>query len=79
MQSKLLDIIGADFDAKVQLLVICSEFIKYLKKWEYNEAVSQLFMDFKKAHNSVRREDWYNSLIEFVIPMKQVRLIKKCV
>jgi hypothetical protein len=25
------------------------------KKWEYNEAVHQLFIDFKKAYNSVNR------------------------
>ena len=29
------------------------------KKWEYNEAVHQLFIDFKKAHDSVRREVLY--------------------
>jgi len=26
------------------------------KKWEYNEEVHQLFIDFKKAYDSVRRE-----------------------
>ena len=34
------------------------------KKWEYNEAVHQLFIDFKKAYDSVRREVLYNILIE---------------
>jgi len=48
------------------------------KKWEYNEAVQQLFIDFKKAHDSVRREVLYNILIEFGVPKKQVRLIKMC-
>ena len=48
------------------------------KKWEYNEAVHQLFIDFKKAYDSVRREVLYNILIEFGIPMKLVRLIKMC-
>ena len=38
----------------------------------------QLFIDFKKACNSVRREVLYNTLIEFDIPMKLVRLIKMC-
>jgi hypothetical protein len=33
-------------------------------------------MDFKKVYDSVRREILYNSLIEFGVPMKQVRLIK---
>ena len=27
------------------------------KKWKYNEAVHQHFIDFKKAYDSVRRED----------------------
>ena len=42
------------------------------KKWEYNESVHQLFIDFKKAYDSVRREVFYNILIEFGIPMKLV-------
>jgi hypothetical protein len=48
------------------------------KKWEYNEAVHQLFIDFKKAYDSVVREVLYNILIEFGISMKVVRLIKMC-
>ena len=44
----------------------------------YNEAVHQLFIDFKKAYDSVRREVLCNILTEFVIPMKLVRLIKMC-
>ena len=48
------------------------------KKWEYNEAVHQLFINFKKAYNSVRREVLYNILIEIGIPMKMVRVIKMC-
>jgi hypothetical protein len=38
----------------------------------------QLFVDFKKAYDSVRREILYNILIEFGIPLKLVRLIKMC-
>ena len=49
-----------------------------LQKWEYNEAVLQLFIDFKKAYDSARREVLYNIIIEFGIPMKLVRLIKIC-
>jgi sorting nexin-29 len=41
-------------------------------------AVYHLFIDFKKAYDSVRREVLYNILIEFGIPMKLVRLIKMC-
>jgi hypothetical protein len=35
------------------------------KKWEYNETVHQLFIDFKKAYDSARREVLYTILIEF--------------
>jgi hypothetical protein len=42
------------------------------KKWE------QLFVDFKKAYDSVRREVLYNILVEFGIPRKLVGLIKMC-
>jgi len=47
-------------------------------KWEYNETVHQLFIDFNKAYDSVRTEVLYNILIEFSILMKLVRLIKMC-
>jgi hypothetical protein len=40
--------------------------------------VHQLFIDFKKACDSVRREVLYNILIEFWVHMKLVRLIKMC-
>ena len=45
------------------------------KKWEYNEEVHQVFKDFKKAYDSVRREVLYRILIEFGIPKKLVSLI----
>jgi len=74
-----------DFHRTGQLLIILSLFIKYLKKTrerererEYTEAVHHLFIGFKKAYDSVRREVLYNILIEFGIPMKLVRLIKMC-
>ena len=38
----------------------------------------QLFIDFEKAYDSVRRAVLYNILIEFGIPRKLVRLIKMC-
>jgi len=44
------------------------------KKWEYNEEVHQLFIDFKRAYDSVRREVLFKILIG--IPRKLVRLIK---
>jgi sorting nexin-29 len=48
------------------------------KKWEYNGTEYQLFIDFKKAYDSVGREALYNILIEFGIPEKLVGLIKMC-
>jgi hypothetical protein len=48
------------------------------KKWEYNGTVHQLFIDFKKAYDSVKREVLYNILLEFGSPRKLVRLIKMC-
>jgi sorting nexin-29 len=40
--------------------------------------VHQLFIDFKKAYDSVNGEGLYNILLEFGVPKKQVRLIKMC-
>jgi hypothetical protein len=40
--------------------------------------VHQLFIDFKKAYDSVRRKVLHNILIEFEVPMKLVRLVKMC-
>ena len=48
------------------------------KNWEYNEAGHQLFIDFKKAYDSVRREVLYNILIECGVPKEMVRLVKMC-
>jgi len=48
------------------------------RKWKYTEAVHHLFIDFKKAYDSFRREVLYNILNEFDIPMKLIRLIKMC-
>jgi hypothetical protein len=48
------------------------------KKWEYNGTIHQLFIDFKNAYDSVRRDALYNILIEFGIPRKLVGLIKMC-
>jgi len=37
------------------------------KKWEYNEVVHQLFIDFKRADDSLRRKILYN--ISLVSPL----------
>jgi hypothetical protein len=58
-----------------QIFIICQILEK---RWEYNETVHQLFVDFKRASDSVTKEVLYNILIEFGVPMKLVRLIKIC-
>jgi hypothetical protein len=40
--------------------------------------VHQLFIDFKEAYDSVKREVLYNILLEFGVPKKLARLIKMC-
>jgi hypothetical protein len=58
-----------DFNITDQLLIRFSSFIKYWrKKWEYTETVYQLFIDFKKAYDSVTREVLYNILISLGYP-----------
>jgi hypothetical protein len=48
------------------------------KKWEYNGTVHQLFIDFKKAFDAVKREVLCNILLEFGLSKKLVRLVKMC-
>jgi hypothetical protein len=74
---KLSGIISVSFDITDQQLIRFSASITYWgKKWLYTETVHQLFIDFKNAYESVKKEVLYNILIEFVVPMKLVRLIK---
>jgi hypothetical protein len=72
MQMKLLGNNGSITDQ-----IYCVHLILE-KKWEYNGTVHQLFIDFKKACNSVRREVLYNILNETGLPMKLVRLTEMC-
>jgi hypothetical protein len=76
MQVKLLGITNVDFD------VIDQRHFLYPadtgEKVEYDGTVHQLFIGFKKAYDSVRREVLYNILIEFGIPRKLVGLIQMC-
>jgi hypothetical protein len=45
------------------------------EKKEYIKTVLQLFIGFKEAFDSMRKNILYNIFIEFGIPMKPVRLI----
>jgi hypothetical protein len=77
MRRKLLGIINVHSDVTGRLLIIYSAFVKYFgKKWENNEAVHQIFIEFKKTYDSVRREVLYKILIEFGIPRKLVKVNK---
>jgi hypothetical protein len=72
---KLLGIISVGFDTTDEIFCI-RQILE--KKWQYNETVHRIFIHFKKAYDSVRREVLYNIIIEFGVPMKLVRLIKMC-
>jgi hypothetical protein len=77
MQMKLLGIINVDFSITDQQLIKFSISGRYWrKKWEYNGTVHQLFIDFKKGYDSVRKEVLYNILIESGISRKLAGLIK---
>jgi hypothetical protein len=73
---KLLGIISVGFDITDQLQIRFLHSSYTGEKWECNETVHQLFIDFMKAYDSVRREVLYNILIEFGVPMKLVKWIK---
>jgi hypothetical protein len=47
------------------------------KKWEYNGTVHQLFVDLKKAYDSLRTEALYNVLTESGIPRKLKKKVKQ--
>jgi len=52
--------------------------VQYLQ--EYNMAVYELLVDFKKAHHcSIRREVLFTVFVEFGVSVELVRLIKMLV
>jgi hypothetical protein len=53
MSMKLLEITSVGFDVTDQLLIRFSAFVRYWKKWKYNETVHELFIDFNKVYASV--------------------------
>jgi hypothetical protein len=60
------------FDITGQLQLKYSAVVRY---WRKNRTVHQLFRDFEKAYDSVRREALYSIFTEFGIHMRSVRLI----
>jgi len=48
------------------------------KKWEFKEVVHQLFINFKKAYDSIRREVFYNISIEIGSPIIMNEIVFHC-
>jgi hypothetical protein len=65
VQGKLLGIISMGLEVTGQLLIIFCIRQILEKKWEYNEAVHNLFAEVKKAYDTHSKETLYNILIEF--------------
>lgn len=42
------------------------------KSWKYNNPLHQLFMDFKKAYDSLMRGKWWDAKAELAIPGKVI-------
>jgi hypothetical protein len=65
------------FDITDLLLIRFSTFVRYWRrKRKFNERLHELFICFKKAYVSIRREVLYSILIERDVPTKLVRLIE---
>jgi hypothetical protein len=48
------------------------------KKYEYRQKIWQVFVDFKKAYDSIHRDSLYNIMYEFGFPKKLISLTKMC-
>jgi hypothetical protein len=70
MYIKFLGIISVGFNVTAQPLINHLFFRYRRKKLEYGKTIYQLFVDCKKACDSVRMEVMHNILIEFGVPMK---------
>jgi hypothetical protein len=75
---KLLWKVIAEFDITDCMLLKMFAFIRHWRKMWHSNTVHQLFINFKKAYDSVTREVLYNILIEFGVHIKLDRLIKMC-
>jgi hypothetical protein len=67
-KTKLLGIINVGFHIRDQPLIKFLHSPENREKWKYsyNETLHQLFIDFKKAYESVRREVLHNILRVFM-------------
>jgi len=46
------------------------------KAWEHNVEIHQIFVDFQKAYDSIRRDKLYTTMAYFGIPNKLITLTK---
>jgi sorting nexin-29 len=46
------------------------------KAWEWNVEVQCLFIDFKSAYDTIRRDNVYKTMAELDIPLNLIRLVK---
>jgi len=49
------------------------------KAWEHNAEIHQIFVDFQKAYDSIRRDKLYAIMANYGIPNKLIRLTKATV
>ena len=49
------------------------------KLWEYNQSAQYLFIDFKKAYDSIHSDTLWKCMEEFKIPTKLINMCKTCV
>ncbi|CAI6370121.1 unnamed protein product [Macrosiphum euphorbiae] len=51
----------------------------FQKTWEFDKEMHVLFIDFKKAYDSIHRKSLINILREYNFPQKLVKLIESCI
>jgi hypothetical protein len=65
-----------DFEATDQLLIIHSVFVIYLRKIGIKRSSASALYRLQRSYVSVRREIFFNIIIEYGITIQLVRLIK---
>jgi len=65
-----------DFEARGQILIIDSAFVICLRKMGIQRSLASVLYKLQKTYVSVRKEVFYNTLVEFVISIHLARLLK---
>lgn len=60
----------------IDQLAIVGQLIE--KKYEFRPNIWQVFVDFKKAYDSIHRDCLYNIMYEFSFPRKLISQTKMC-